>query len=134
MSLAIQIKNVSAVYALGGWHHLVPGSLEIDAFELEEILDPEEGSRIYYQLGCMYQENRKVDLPINLPGSIGENWSFVSPQGHHGCRWIDVKTGELVSTSLAEIKAWREKLPLNQKQSKHLTHDQFLLGANLSNG
>lgn len=108
MSLAIRTTQITAVYALGAWHQVQKGSFEIDAYELSEVIDSRKDKRNYYALGQIYPVKRKLEPLPRIPGSIGENWNFLSPQGCHGCQWVDPVTAELVSMSLLEIKAWKE--------------------------
>lgn len=108
MSLVIKTTQITAVYALGQWHSVWKGTFRIDAYELAEELSPTKDVMYFYQLGYVYPEIRRVEPLTRVPGSIGENWHFLSPQGSHGCQWVDSETSELVSMSLLEIKGWKE--------------------------
>jgi hypothetical protein len=109
MSLSIRTDRIVAVYALGQWHSVKKRSFVIDAYEL--IDDPftwEFKDKLnFYLLGNSYPENRLMNIP-QITGALGEHWNFQSPQGSDGCQWIDEATGDIVSMSILEIKAWRQ--------------------------
>lgn len=110
MSLAILTHRITSIFALGQWHQVVKGSFSIDSYELIEYLDEQGHRATHYQLGYAYPETRKFESIPTMPGTIGENWNFASPNGWHGCSWIDTDTRERVAMSLLEIKAWKEDL------------------------
>lgn len=107
MSLSINTDHVTAVYALGEWHPVQRGTFYTDAYELQEG-DAQPGDMTtFIQMGMTYPEVERTDSPAGIPGSIGERWSFRSPSGMTGASWKDPKTGEQVSMSILEIKAFR---------------------------
>lgn len=66
MSLSIDTEKLVAVYALGEWHKIKPGSVVIDAYELMHYLDSAEtrescsgdgrGHAVdFYEMGKLYQ-------------------------------------------------------------------------------
>jgi hypothetical protein len=107
MALSLRTDKIVAVYALSQWHVVKKGSFVIDTYEL--IDDPyshEYKDRLnFYLLGKAYPEIPLVKVP-QMPGTLGEHWHFQSPQGADGCQWVDAATGNTVSMSLLEIKAW----------------------------
>ncbi len=105
MSLGINIDGVTAVFALGEWHPVKKGTFCIDAYEVANALS--ERHQTFYQMGETYPEIRLIRQPNLTPGSIGEHWTFKSPQGCDGCAWFCPKTDMLVAMSILEIKAWR---------------------------
>jgi hypothetical protein len=113
MSLSIPTDEICAVYALGEWHPVLPGTFFIDAYELCE--DFGGGHQHHYMLGQTYEETPKVNLP-QIPGSLGEHWIFSSPQGCDGCQWTEPGTSkQKVCMSLLEIKAFK----LVEDKNKH---------------
>lgn len=108
MSLAIRTSKITGVYALGEWYQVCKGTFRIDAYELIQELEPSSDKKDHYQLGLVYPKTTHTKMPPPRPGSIGEHWHFMSPQGHHGCQWIDPASKAWVSMSLLEIKAWKE--------------------------
>ena len=114
MSLNIDCRYVTAIYALGQWFSVVPGSVDVDAYEFinwEEDLQPGERRAwdtrgTSYQMGTIYPEREGPNC-----GTFGENsgLSWANPCGSHGIVFLDADTGERVSFSLAEVRAFRER-------------------------
>ena len=113
MSLSIPTDEICAVYALGEWHPVMPGTFFIDAYELCE--DYGEGHRHLYCLGKAYERTPATNVPQKA-GTLGENWYFFSPQGSDGCQWTEPSTPKRkVCMSLLEIKAFK----LVEDKKKH---------------
>jgi hypothetical protein len=113
MSLAIRAERIIGVYALGQWYSVLKGSFEIDAYELIDDLGGSEGDGKYqniYQLGNTYPPfSCGKELPgPGSPGTLGEHWHFLNPDGMHGCQWIDMN-GEKITMCILEVKAWAEE-------------------------
>jgi hypothetical protein len=114
MSLSIRTDRIIGVYALGQWHSVLKGSFEIDAYELTEVFlggDEDNGwFRNIYLLGNAYKpfSCSKELPPPGSPGTLGEHWNFLNPNGAHGCQWINMN-GEQISMCILEIKAWAEE-------------------------
>jgi hypothetical protein len=115
MSLSIDSRFITGIYALGQWFNVVPDSVDVDAYEFinwhERFgLRPAsvDDSGTSYQMGSTYpdREGRSV-------GNYGENCRIIwaNPSGSSGITFIDADTGERVSFSLLEVKAFREKRP-----------------------
>ncbi len=107
MSLSIDARKITAVYALGEWHKVKEGTFEIDAYELMNAFDDKDRFVTFYELGSVYDERPRFEMSPPIPGSLGEHWRFRNVQGFHGCRWIDPVNCGHVSVSLMEIKGWK---------------------------
>jgi hypothetical protein len=113
MALNLNTHQISGVYALDQWFQVKPGSFFLDAYSLREWdADPGEvinqwtTSFTDYELGALYRdrEPRHMSTPYG-PNSAGR---FQTPTGSVGCCFIDANTGERVSFSIMEVKAFRE--------------------------
>jgi hypothetical protein len=113
MSLAIDSRYITGIYALGQWFRAEKGSVGIDAFEFTnwEEHEPRAGN-IYehrhtdYMMGDIYPEREGCSGRYSTDGtSYGY---YASPQGCHGIAFTDADTGERVSFSLMEVRAFRE--------------------------
>jgi hypothetical protein len=131
MSLSIDTRRISAVYALGQWHRVKVNTFGIDAYELmdieescpfgnesdnrflrDKVRDRDEGINYtrqphtaYYTMGSFYEgaepENRS---------SVFENnprVRMVTPSGSAGVCFQDPDTNEEVYFSLLEIKGFK---------------------------
>lgn len=112
MSLSIDTRRISGVYAFGQWFKVVPNSFAIDSYELLDRplehcpFGNENGAYTdCYTLGSLYERSQ----PEAYRAAIGDNASFsmVAPQGAHGICFIDAETDESVYFSLLECKAFR---------------------------
>lgn len=128
MSLQIDDRRICAVYALGQWFKVLPGSFCIDAFELRYINEicpfgnehdnrsqadkQRDGYRFqrqphtdWYAMGKLY-ERSQPDRYVDMLGDTNRV-TMQSPQGHDGVTFIDAETGESVYFSLVECRAFR---------------------------
>jgi hypothetical protein len=128
MSLSIDTRRISGIYALGQWFKVVPNSFWIDAYELRHINEhcpfgnesdnrsqpdkERDGYRHqrqphtdWYLLGKLYERTE----PASYMDMLGDTNRVVmqSPQGHDGVGFIDADTGESVYLSLIECRAFR---------------------------
>jgi len=128
MSLSIDTRRISGIYALGQWFKVVPDSFWIDAFELRHINEHcpfgnEDDNRSqtdkerdgynrqrqphtnWYALGRLYEHTE----PEYHSDTIGDanRITIQSPQGHDGVGFIDADTCESVYLSLIECRAFR---------------------------
>ena len=108
MSLCIDDRYVTGIYALGQWFKVQQGSILIDAFEftswddLGEDLSRLRDPHTNYQMGHCYSE---VDQYANN----GYPSRIQVPTGMTGISFIDTDTGERVSFSLMEVRAFRDR-------------------------
>jgi hypothetical protein len=112
MSLNIDSRFITGIYALGQWFNVKPNSVGVDAyefvdwderFEADESIFDQPGTS--YQMGDVYPESR------NGCGNYGPHSRLTyasGASGHHGITFIDAKTGDRISFSLAEVRAFRE--------------------------
>jgi hypothetical protein len=111
MSLCIDSRYITGVFALGQWFRVKKGTVDVDAFEFTnwEENDPHEGNRFRtchtnYILGGLYPDGS---------GGCGRYRDdspecYASPGGHVGVTFTDADTGERVSFSMMEVRAFRE--------------------------
>lgn len=128
MSLQIDTRCISGIYAFNQWFKVVPNSFWIDAFELQHINEDcpfgnESDNRSqqdkdregccyrrqphtdWYTLGDLYKDSQPPYTCFPLGDS---NRVFVKPpQGCHGVGFTDANTGESVYFSLMECRAFR---------------------------
>jgi hypothetical protein len=114
MSLSIDSRFITGIYALGQWFNVKPNSVGVDAYEFidwQESFGPDEST--FDQPGTCFQMGDFYPEPKNGCGSYGPHsrLTFASPAGHHGITFIDAKTGDHVSFSLCEIRAFKERRP-----------------------
>ena len=113
MSLCIDDRFITGLFAFGQWFNVKKGSVGIDAYEFrywEENPEPGEGAGdchcTDYSMGAQY-------VAEYAGGAYGEHskgrWS--NPSGHTGICFTDTDTNERVSFSLLEVKAFREMRP-----------------------
>jgi hypothetical protein len=115
MSLAIDSRYITGIYALGQWFKVKKGTVGIDAFEFTdwEEHEPRAGN-IYehrytdYMIGDLYQDTDGSSGRYAQEGT--SHGYFTSPKGCHGIAFTDADTGERVSFSLVEVRAFREVL------------------------
>jgi hypothetical protein len=119
MSLIIDNRRISGIYALGQWFKVSPDSFVIDAFQLRYIgenccfgyennnSDPGEEPRPpitdWYELGTIYEHTE----PKSLIEKLRDGSTMKNPQGCHGVAFTDADTGETVYLSLIECRAFR---------------------------
>lgn len=116
MSLSIDSRFITGVYALGQWFRVKPNSVDVDAYEFRNWAsdDPQPGDwreeATDYQMGGTYS---RPDLPGPLCGSYGgdsrKGWHV--PSGSTGITFIEEETGERICFSLLEVKGFRERRP-----------------------
>lgn len=110
MSLNIDSRFITGIYALGQWFNVKPNSVGVDAyefvdwderFEADESIFDQPGT--CYRMGDLYPERKKA-------ANYGPHsrLSFVSPGGGDGITFVDAKTGDRVSFSLREVRAFKE--------------------------
>ena len=111
MSLCIDSRYITGIYALGQWFKVQKGTVDVDAFEFTnwEEDDPHDGSRFRtqhtnYILGGLYPETT---------GKCGRYTDdspayYSPPAGHAGITFTDADTGERISFSMMEVRAFRE--------------------------
>lgn len=115
MSLSIDSRYITGVYALGQWFKVKPDTVDVDAFQFRnwEEQSPHDGKawtvqHTDYEMGALYpsKQNRKG-------GGYSEHsrGSWTTPCGCDGISFIDADTGERVSFSLVEVRAFREVRP-----------------------
>lgn len=119
MSLNIDSRHITGIYALGQWFNVRPNTVDVDAYEFinwEEDLEPDERPDAWNSQATVYQMGGYVPEPSSLEptrGDYGPNsrktWAI--PRGGDGIRFIDADTGERVSFSLVEVRAFRERRP-----------------------
>ena len=113
MSIALDTRYVTDIYALGQWFEVTPGTLTIDAYEMRDYVpcvgDPEEYGAQFtdYMLGTMYKDDNPS---APLCGSYGSasNGGFSRVTGGCGLAFIELSTGKRVAFSLMEAKAFKE--------------------------
>ena len=115
MSLAIDSRYITGIYALGQWFKVKKGTVGVDAYEFtdwEEEDVPTNGYRYDiahtdYSLGYLYPEasgtrgRYRDDSPAY----------YAPPSGSTGITFTDAETGERVSFSMMEVRAFREERP-----------------------
>ena len=130
MSLSIDTRRISAVYALGQWFKVKLNSFYLDAFELWDIEEPcpfgnEHDNRspldrkrddvdgynprqphtAYYAMGSLY-EGAEPEFRSHTLGDTGRV-RMLTPSGATGVGFIDADTDEEVFFSLMECKGFR---------------------------
>jgi hypothetical protein len=111
MSLSIDSRYITGIYALGQWFKVKKDSVDVDAFEFTNWEEPEphDGNRwnvahTDYTMGSLYPEQKGASGRYR-PDSRA---CFATPTGSTGISFIDASTGERVSFSLMEVRAFRE--------------------------
>ena len=120
MSLSIDTEKIITVYALGEWHPVMPGSVDIDSFELKHFLDspqvrknceedPSErrGDRIdYYEMGALYSKTEPEFSTSWMNAGQGERMhTMKTPSGAAGFCFMTPE-GTRKAFSLVECKAF----------------------------
>ena len=130
MSLSIDTRRISGIYALGQWFQVKINSVYLDAFELWDIeefcpfgneqdnRDPERRKRddvdgyyprqphtAYYTMGSLYEESEPEFKSHTFENSARVR--MLTPSGATGISFVDAITEEEVSFSLMECKAFR---------------------------
>jgi hypothetical protein len=113
MSLEIDSRYITGIYALRQWFKVKKDSVEVDAFEFTnwEEESPHNGdinsvTHTDYILGSLYPSPAEPHC-----GDYGVCGAWVKPDGCHGISFIDAVTNERVSFSLMEVRAFREERP-----------------------
>lgn len=113
MSLSIDSRSITAVYALGQWFEIEPDSFGTDAFDLvcwmgdaDDVAEyGEDIERDVYSMGALYTSNEPEYQSRRSPGSRA---TFLNPRGNVGVCFIEKSTGQRISLSIIEIRAFRE--------------------------
>ena len=123
MSLSIDSRCITGIYALGQWFKVKKDTVDVDAFEfinweecssrVAKYSDAYSDARHHaYQMGSVYKR-LSADGQWVEPEHDGAKhpdckgcWSNVT--GYQGIAFIDADTGERVSFSLMEVRAFRE--------------------------
>jgi hypothetical protein len=115
MSLSIDSRYITAVFALGQWFEIEDDSFCVDAYELRywdgsaDLVD-KFGDRVHctdFQMGSLYEKEQPEYHCFNY-GPNSPRAASMTPQGHHGVCFIEKATGQRVSLSLMEVRAFRE--------------------------
>ena len=114
MSLSIDCRFVTGIYALGQWFKVKPNTIDVDAYEFRNWHDLHPDPKSWdegatdYSMGAIYQDPNPGE---QLGGDYGEHsrkrWE--RPTGSNGISFIDEDTGERVSFSLLEVRGFRER-------------------------
>lgn len=113
MSLCIDDRYITGLFAFGRWFNVKQGSVGIDAYQFrywEENPEPNEnffdGHFTDYEMGAHY-------VAEYAGGAYGEDSrrGWKNPSSHTGICFTDTDTNERVSFSLLEVKAFREMRP-----------------------
>jgi hypothetical protein len=122
MSLSIDTRRISSVYALGQWFPVKLNTFFIDAYELKDIEescpfgnesnnprsltdDPREPHATYYEMGGLYKKDEPEFNSITFSNSPRTKLTTIA--GSQGVGFIDSSTGETVYFSIMEIRAFR---------------------------
>lgn len=113
MSLSIDSRSITAVYALGQWFEIEPDSFCTDAFELVSWMGDADAVAKYgeaierdvYSMGALYAANEPEYQSMRSPGSRA---TFLNPRGNVGVCFIEKRTRQRISLSIMEIRAFRE--------------------------
>lgn len=115
MSLQIDSRYITGIYALSQWFKVVPDTFGIDAYELtawdgraEQVENVPMIGYTDYIMGELYRSVQPEYESGRWPHT-GGGWA--NPSGSAGVCFTDAETGERVSFSLMEVKAFREKRP-----------------------
>lgn len=117
MSLAIDSRRISGVYALDQWFKVKINSFSLDDYELMDYYERQQFGEEYTSYDGEFRRNTRYDWyclgkaypQIEQTVSPGDGYSREAHMsGFAGAQWTDAETGETVSMSLMEIKAWRQ--------------------------
>ena len=119
MSLSIDSRCITAVFALNQWFEIEPDSFCVDAYELRFWNGPASlvealGDAIHsvdYQMGSLYEKEEPEYSRFNY-GPNSPRGCSSTVQGSHGVCFIEKATGQRVSLSLMELRAFRENRAL----------------------
>ena len=116
MSLRIDSRYITGIYALNQWFNVKKDTVDVDSFEFTnwEEESPHDAnnwntSRTDYMMGAIYDKNQ-----LNFKKaaySEGSNAFWAQPGSCHGICFIDADTNERVTFSLLEVKGFREQRP-----------------------
>ena len=116
MSLSIDSRYITGIYALGQWFKVKKDSVDVDAFEFtnwEEAFpadaDPFELHSTTFIMGSLYPDPERGEQCGSFGPHSKGHWA--NPGGHHGISFIDAASKERVSFSLKEVRAFRETRP-----------------------
>ena len=100
----IQSEAITGLYAFNQWFEVKQGSLEVEVYEL--MVDVNDKRSICYLMGASYPEKDPniISSPI-LPKRIHE----CNATGSIAITFIDAKSGNRISFSLVEVKAFIEE-------------------------
>ena len=113
MALSIDTEKVVAVYALGEWHPVQKGSVDIDAFELmhylsdrRDVVDDRGDMIDFYEMGALY-EGKEPEYRSNwMNKNSGQRMQTIkTPSGAAGFDFITPE-GTRKAFSLVECKAF----------------------------
>ena len=117
MSLSIDDRYITGLFAFDQWVKVKKGSVLIDAYEFvywDE--NPEAGKEpnpykirhTYYEMGAVYNADRPgLYKSERFKATLGGS---ESPSGNTGIAFTDADTNERISFALLEVKAFREDL------------------------
>ena len=118
MSLSIDSRYITGIYALGQWFEVEMDSVDVDAFEFTnwEENSPHDGNtRVVmhtdYIMGTLYPKDEGLHGPLCGTYGPDSSGSWSNPTGSAGITFIDAVTKERVSFSLMEVRAFREARP-----------------------
>lgn len=118
MSLSIDSRYITGIYALGQWFEVEMDSVDVDAFEFTnwEERSPHDGNTSVvrhtdYIMGTLYPKDEGLHGPSCGTHGPSSRGSWANPSGSQGISFIDSATGERVSFSLMEVRAFREERP-----------------------
>lgn len=112
MSLVIDDRLITGLFAFGRWFNVKQGSVGIDSYQFRywvENPDPDDewnGVFTDYEMGAHYVAESAGEA---YGEDYGQRWK--NPTGQTGICFTDTDTNERVSFSLLEVKAFREKRP-----------------------
>lgn len=115
MSLCIDSRYITGIYALGQWFKVVPDTFGIDAYQLTDWDDTADGVGSRHDTGFTDYEMGALYLAVEPAYESGQyenlRGTWETPHGCAGVSFIDADTSERVSFSLMEVKGFREKRP-----------------------
>ncbi len=120
MSLAIDSRSITAVYALGQWFEIEPDSFATDSFQLVSWMGyaddvekyGDDYERDVFDMGAIYHQSEPEPRSRGYENSKA---TFMNPQGCIGVCFTEKKTKQRVSFSLMEIRAFKEDRALLNK-------------------
>ena len=108
MSLSINEENIIGLYALNQWFKVIKGSFEIDAFAV--YLERETRRKLIFSMGVFYPEidSQSCTSVSAFPGNFDEHSVMREITRDTGIAFIEAGSGDRISFSLYEVKAFRE--------------------------